>query len=50
MWDRWEAYRRLMGLHAQLSGFEIKADCRVIMVNGKVWNKVPEEKALGDIN
>jgi len=39
----WKAY----GYHVQSVGFETKADCRVIMVNGKVQKRGPEERHWG---
>ena len=42
-----EVCGRPMGLHAQLAGFETKADCRVVMVNGKVQKRVLEEQCQG---
>jgi len=43
----WEAYERPTGLCAQSVGFETKADCRVVMVNGKVQKRVLEEQCQG---
>jgi len=42
-----EAYGRLTGLCVQSVGFETKADCGVIMVNGEVQNRVLEERHWG---
>jgi len=43
----WEAYGRPMEHHVQSMEFETKADCGVIMVIGKVWNKFSKEKCWG---
>jgi len=40
----WEANR----VPCTAVGFEIKAEnCRIIMVNGEVWNKDPEVRCWG---